>query len=76
MDKEIAEKAAEYRSVIRTPDAEWLALADSIVLATSILEGADVLYTIDTDFADVKEIKVTAPEIELQDWIDQYGSKG
>ena len=75
VDEEIAEKAAEYRSTIRTPNGRWLALADSIILATSILEGAETLYTIDLNFANVKEIKVEAPEMELKDWIKQYRSK-
>jgi predicted nucleic acid-binding protein len=75
VDEEIAGKAAEYRSTIRTPDGKWLALADSIILATSILEGAEVLYTINTNFANVKEVKVKAPEMELKDWIKQYGLK-
>jgi len=75
VDEEIAEKAAEYRSTIRTPNGRWLALADSIILATSILEGSETLYTIDLNFANVKEIKVEAPEMELKDWIKQYRSK-
>lgn len=75
VDEEIAEKAAEYRSTIRTFNGRWLALADSIILATSILEGAETLYTIDLNFANVKEIKVKAPEMELKDWIKQYRSE-
>jgi len=75
VDEEIAEKAAEYRSTIRTPNGRWLALADSIILATSILEGSETLYTIDLNFANVKEIKVEAPEMELKDWIKQYRSE-
>lgn len=75
VDKEIAEKAAEYRSTIQTPDGKWLALADSIILATSTLEEAEILYTIDTDFANVKEVKIKAPEMELKDWVKQYRSK-
>ena len=75
VDKEIAEKAAEYRSTIQTPDEKWLALADSIILATSTLEEAEILYTIDTNFANVKEIKIKAPEMELKDWVKQYGLK-
>ena len=76
VDREIAEKAAEYRSTIRTPGGRWLALADSIILATSTIEEAEVLYTIDTNFAKVKEIEVKAPEMELEDWVKQHGSKG
>jgi predicted nucleic acid-binding protein len=73
VDKEIAEKAAEYRSAIRTPDGKWLALADSVILATSTLEAAETLYTIDTNFANVEGVKVKAPEMELKDWTKKYG---
>jgi len=75
VDREVAEKAAEHRSSTRTPNGEWLALVDSILLATSILEGVESLYTIDRDFANVKEIKVEAPEMELKDWIREYEPK-
>jgi len=75
VNNEIAEKAAEYRSTIQTPNGNWLALADSIILATSILEGAEIFYTTDKNFLNVKEIKVKAPEMELTDWIEQHGSK-
>jgi len=75
VDEEVAEKAAEYRSTIQTPSGRWLALADSIILATSILEGAETLYTIDLNFANVKEIKVKAPEMGLKEWIKQYRSE-
>lgn len=75
VDKEIAEKAGKYRSTIKNPDGKWLALADSIILATSTLEAAEILYTIDTNFANVEEIKVKAPEMELKEWIKQYESK-
>jgi len=75
VDKAIAEKAAEYRSTIKTPEGKWLALADSIILATATLEAAEVLHTIDTNFSNVEEIKVKAPEMELKEWIKQYGSK-
>lgn len=75
VDKEIAEKAAEYRSIIHTPDGKWLALADSIILATSVLEEAEALYTIDPNFANVKQIKVKAPQMEIKHWVKQYGPK-
>jgi len=75
VDKEIAEKAAEYRSTIKTSHGKWLALADSIILATSTMEGAEILYTIDTNFANVEDIKVKAPEMEFEDWTKKYGSK-
>ena len=67
MDGEIAEKAAEYRSTVQTPDGKWLVLADSIILATSIAEKAEILYAFDTDFAEVKHIKVKAPEMEISE---------
>ena len=75
VDREVAEKAADYRSNTRTPDGGWLAMVDSILLATSILEGVEALYTTDPDFANIKEIKVEAPEMELKDWIREYGPK-
>jgi hypothetical protein len=75
VDREVAEKAAEYRSTIKTPEGNWLALSDSMILATSTLEAAETLYTIDPNFANVEEIKVKAPEMELGEWIKQYGSK-
>jgi len=75
VDKEIAEKAAQYRSTIQTPNGKWIALADSIILATSILEKAEILYTTDTNFANIQEIKVKAPEMEIKEWLKQYGSK-
>lgn len=75
VDKKIAEKAAEYRSTIRTPNGKWLALADSIILATSVLEEAEALYTIDPDFINVNQIKVKAPQMEIKEWTKQYGPK-
>jgi len=75
VDQEIAEMAAELRSTVRTPEGRWLALADSIILATAIMEEVDVLYTIDTDFAKVNQIKVEAPQMELKEWIKRYGTE-
>jgi predicted nucleic acid-binding protein len=74
VDREIAEKAAEYRSTVQTPDGKWLALADSVILATSIAEKAEILYTLDTDFAEVKHVKVKAPEMEMSEWVRRYGT--
>jgi predicted nucleic acid-binding protein len=73
VDKEIAEKAAEYCSTVHTPDGKWLALADSIILATSVLEKAETLYTIDKDFANVNQIQVKAPQMDIREWIAKYG---
>jgi hypothetical protein len=39
------------------------------------MEGAEILYTIDTNFANVEDIKVKAPEMEFEDWTKKYGSK-
>lgn len=75
VDREIAEKAAEYRSTVQTLDGRWLALADSVIVATSIIEGAEVLYTIDVNFANVEQIKVEAPEMEIRDWVKRYGTE-
>jgi len=61
VDREIAEKAAEYSQ-------RWLALANSIILATSIIEKAETLYTIDIDFTKVEQIKVKAPQMDIKDW--------
>jgi len=74
VNEEIAEKAAEYRFTVRTPDGKWLALADAIILSTAIAERAETLYTIDTDFAKVQQIKVMAPKMEMKSWIKQYGT--
>lgn len=73
VDQQIAEKTAQYRSTIQTPNGSWLALADSIILATAVVEKAQILYTIDTDFVNVKQIKIKAPGMEIADWIKQYG---
>jgi len=75
VDQQIAEKTAQYRSTIQTPNGSWLALADSIILATAVLEKAQILYTIDTDFVNVKQIRIKAPGMEIADWIKQYGPK-
>lgn len=75
VDREIAEKAVEYRSTVQTLDGRWLALADSIILATSIIEGAEVLYTIDIDFVNIEQIEVKAPQMEIREWVKLYGTK-
>lgn len=74
VDREIAQKAAEFRSTIRTPDGNWLALADSIILSTAVVEEAETLYTIDPDFLNVQQVQVTAPQMEIQDWIKLHGT--
>ena len=74
VDREIAELSSEYRAKIKTPDGRWLPLADSIILATAKVENADVLYTIDVDFYNVKDVKVMAPGMELLEWIKKFGT--
>jgi len=75
VDRQIAETAAELHSTIRTPEGRWLALVDSIILATAMTEEAKILYTIDTDFAKVDQMKVEAPGMELKEWINRYGTE-
>lgn len=74
VDREVAQKAAEFRSTIRTPDGNWLALADSIILSTAVVEKAETLYTIDPDFLNAQEVQVMAPQTKIQDWIRLYGT--
>jgi len=75
VDREIAELSSIYRSKIKTPDNRWLPLADSIILATAKIEKADILYTIDIDFYNVKEVKVEAPGMSLLEWVKRYGTE-
>lgn len=75
VDRQIAETAAELHSTIRTPEGRWLALVDSIILATAMTEEAKILYTIDTDFAKVDQMKVEAPGMDLKEWINRYGTE-
>ena len=51
---------------------EVLPLADSIILATAKVEDVNVLYTIDTDFYNVKGVKVMASGMELLEWIKKF----
>lgn len=74
VDGEIAQKAAEFRSTVRTPDGNWLVLADFIILSTAVVEQAETLYTIDPDFLNAQQVQVTAPQMKLQDWIKMYGT--
>ncbi len=75
VDKDIAFLSSKYRSKIKTPENRWLPLADSIILATAKLENVDVLYTLDTDFYNVKEVEVSAPFMSLKEWIKKFGTK-
>lgn len=74
VNREIAEKAAEFRSIIRTPSGRWLALADSVILSTAVVEKAETLYTIDPDFVNAQQVQVTAPQMKIKDWIKLYGT--
>nr|MDO8043911.1 type II toxin-antitoxin system VapC family toxin [Candidatus Baldrarchaeota archaeon] len=74
-DKNVAILSSKYRSIIKTPENKWLPLADSIILATAKLENVDVLYTLDTNFYNVKEVKVSAPFMSLKEWIKKFGTK-
>jgi len=75
VDKDVAFLSSKYRSKIKTPENRWLPLADSIILATAKLENVDVLYTLDTDFYNVKEVEVSAPFMSLKEWIRKFGTK-
>jgi len=73
VDKDVVVLSSKYRSTIRTPGNRWLPLVDSIILATVKLENVNVLYTLDTDFYNVKEVKVSAPFMSLKDWVRKFG---
>ena len=74
VDDRVAILSSKYRSTIRTPFNKWLPLADSIILATAKLERVDVLYTIDIDFYNVKDVKISAPGMPLGEWIREFGT--
>lgn len=74
VNDEVAILSSKFRSTVKTPEGRWLSLADSIILATARLEGVDVLYTIDIDFYNVKEVKVSAPGMSLKEWVKKFGT--
>ena len=74
VDENVAFLSSKYRSTIKTPENNWLPLADSIILATAKLERVDVLYTIDIDFYNVKDVKISAPGMSLKEWIRKFGT--
>ncbi|RLF02813.1 MAG: hypothetical protein DRJ59_02575 [Thermoprotei archaeon] len=74
VDESVAILSSKYRSTIKAPENRWLPLADSIILATAKLERVDVLYTIDIDFYNVREVKVSAPGMSLEEWIRRFGT--
>jgi predicted nucleic acid-binding protein len=69
VDRRVAELSSEYRSRTRTPAGKWISLADSIILATAKLERVETLYTLDPDFLLVKDIRVSAPGMPLEEWV-------
>jgi hypothetical protein len=54
---------------VKTPEGRWISLADSILLATAEVEGAEVFFTLDPDFLSVERIKVSAPILPLEEWL-------
>ncbi len=74
VDKDIAELSSVYRAEVKTPEGKWLPLADSIILATAKSEEVDILYTIDIDFYNVKDVEVKGPGMNLIEWVKRYGS--
>jgi len=74
VDEEIGKISARIRSTQRTPLGDWLALADSIILATALKEEVETFYTLDSDFLRVKEkIKIAAPDMPIEEWARIYG---
>jgi len=59
---------------VKTPErkGKWISLADSILLATAEVEGAEVFYTLDPDFLSVERIKVSAPGMPLEEWLGKF----
>lgn len=74
VDQEIAALSAHIRATEKTPNGNWLALADSIILATALVEEqVDTFYTLDPDFSRVKvRVKITAPEMSIEEWEKMY----
>ena len=76
VDEEISRLSAQIRAKEKTPNGHWLALADSIILATALQEEASTLYTLDTDFSRIKgRVKITAPGMPIEEWGKTYGYK-
>ena len=74
VDEEIARMSARIRATQKTPQGDWLAMADSIILATALKEGVDTFYTLDNDFSKVRErVKITAPGMSVEEWQKAYG---
>lgn len=76
VDRKVAELSARLRVTEKTPRGSWLALADSIILATALIEKAETLYTLDVDFSNVTaHIKIAAPGMSIQEWDRLYGHR-
>lgn len=73
VDAEIAELSSEIRAIEKTPQGNWFPLADSIILATAIVENVETLFTIDTDFSKTKRVRISAPGMSIETWIKRYG---
>ena len=59
--KEIAKEGGRYKAKY------GFSIADGIILATGLAEGAEMLVTGDPEFKKVKELKVATPEKALRD---------
>lgn len=74
VDEEIAVLSAQIRATEKTSEGKWLALADSVILATSLILNVETFYTLDMDFSLVKrDISITAPGMSLHDWAKTFG---
>jgi predicted nucleic acid-binding protein len=74
VDEEIARLSANIRASQKTPRGSWLALADSIILATALKEEVDTFYMLDVDFSKVKSpVKISAPYMSVEEWHRKYG---
>ncbi len=75
VNEEISLRAAEYRAKIKTIENRFLALADSIILATAVIAESDYLITTDPDFLLVDVVNIKGPGLTLKDWLKKYGSR-
>ena len=76
VDVEIAELSARIRATEKTPGGNFLALADSIILATALRERVETLYTLDMDYSKVKsKVNISAPEMSIEEWHRTYSAK-
>jgi len=76
VDDQIAGMSAQIRATEKTPKGNWLALADSMILATALTEQASTLYTLDMDFSRVSSrVKIVAPGMSLETWNETFGNQ-